>query len=220
MTIGRRFTAAMPFAQLLGFAPRAAEGDEEKDNARRAEGGDDGDGGDKDDPKGRKAKKSQDDDLEGEDDDKKSRKAKGEGDDKDNKDDKNDAKGGKAKRAGGDDDEPDAEDGDDQDDPKSSKAAVAKERARCAQIMAHGLKSGNAEQAGVFAFDTNMSAAAAISALNAAGSVSGRGGNLKDRMAAANVTNVGAGGEGGGESSSLSPIAQQIIAAAARAKPL
>ena len=86
--------------------------------------------------------------------------------------------------------------------------------------MAHGLKSGNAEQAGVFAFDTDMSAASAISALNAAGSVSGRGGNLKDRMAAANVTNVGAGGDVGGENSSMSPIAQKIIAAAARAKPL
>lgn len=208
-----RMTAAASFAHLLGFAKRADEGDDEKDKARRAE--EDGDDDDKDDPKGRKAKRAEEDDLEDDEDDKKARKAKGEGDDPDDKD---NAKGRKAKRDE-DEDDPDAKDEDDQDDPKSSKAAVAKERARCAQIMAHGLKSGNAEQAGVFAFDTNMTATAAINALNAAGSVSSRGGNLKDRMAAANVTNVGAGGDGGGESSSLSPIAQKIIAAAARAKP-
>ncbi|MFA7942055.1 hypothetical protein ACEK06_06280 [Pseudomonas brenneri] len=206
-----RMTAAATFAHLLGFAKHADEGDDEKDEARRAEEDDD-----KDDPKGRKAKRAEDDDLEDDDDDKQARKAKGEGDDPDDED---DPKGRKAKRAESDDDDPDAEDDDEQDDPKSSKAAVAKERARCARIMAHGLKSGNAEQAGVFAFDTNMTAAAAINALNAAGSVSGRGGNLKDRMAAANVKNVGAGGDGGGESSNLSPIAQKIIAAAARAKP-
>lgn len=209
-----RMTAAATFAHLLGFAKHAEEGDDEKDKARRAEDG--GDDDDKDDPKGRKAKRAEDDDLEDDDDDKKARKAKGEGDDPDDKD---DPKGRKAKRADGDDDDPDAEDDDDQDSPKSSKAAVAKERARCAQIMAHGLKSGNAEQAGVFAFDTNMSAASAISALNAAGSVSGRGGNLKERMAAARVPNAGAGGDGGVESSNMSPIAQKIIAAAARAKP-
>lgn len=209
-----RMTAAATFAHLLGFAKHAEEGDDEKDKARRAEEG--GDDDDKDDPKGRKAKRAEDDDLEDDDDDKKARKAKGEGDDPDDKD---DPKGRKAKRAEGDDDDPDAEDDDDQDSPKSSKAAVAKERARCAQIMAHGLKSGNAEQAGVFAFDTNMSAASAISALNAAGSVSGRGGNLKERMAAARVPNAGAGGDDGVESSNMSPIAQKIIAAAARAKP-
>lgn len=210
-----RMTAAATFAHLLGFAKHADEGDDEKDKARRAE-EDDGDD-DKEDPKGRKAKRAEEDDLEDDEDDKKARKAKGEKDDPDDKSD--DPKGRKAKRAEDDDDESEAEDNDDQDDPKSSKAAVAKERARCAQIMAHGLKSGNAEQAGVFAFDTNMSAAAAISALNAAGSVSGRGSKLKDRMAAADVPNVGAGGDGGVESSNMSPIAQKIIAAAARAKP-
>lgn len=209
-----RMTAAATFAHLLGFAKHAEDSDDEKDKARRAEDG--GDDDDKDDPKGSKAKRAEDDDLEDDDDDKKARKAKGEGDDPDDKD---DPKGRKAKRAEGDDDDPDAEDDDDQGGPKSIKAAVAKERARCAQIMAHGLNSGNAEQAGVFAFDTNMTATAAINALNAAGSVSGRGGNLKERMAAANVKNVGAGGDGSGESSSLSPIAQKIIAAAARAKP-
>ncbi len=210
-----RMTAAATFAHLLGFAKHADEGDDEKDKARRAE-EDDGDD-DKEDPKGRKAKRAEEDDLEDDEDDKKARKAKGEKDDPDDKSD--DPKGRKAKRAEDDDDESEVEDNDDQDDPKSSKAAVAKERARCAQIMAHGLKSGNAEQAGVFAFDTNMPAAAAISALNAAGSVSGRGSKLKDRMAAADVPNVGAGGDGGVESSNMSPIAQKIIAAAARAKP-
>lgn len=209
-----RMTAAATFAHLLGFAKRADEEDDDKDKVRRAEESDDDD--DKDEEKSRKAKRAEEDDLEDDEDDKKARKAKGEDDDPDDKD---DVKVRKAKRAeSDDDDDPDAEEDDDQDDPKSTKAAVAKERARCAQIMAHGLKSGNAEQAGVFAFDTNMTASAAISALNAAGSISGRGGNLKDRMASARIPNAGAGADGG-EPSNLSSIAQKIIAAAARAKP-
>ncbi|MEI6542127.1 MAG: hypothetical protein WCL60_01310 [Methylococcales bacterium] len=60
-----------------------------------------------------------------------------------------------------------------EDDDKAKKAVKA-ERQRCARIIAHGIKTSNIEQAGVFAFDTDMPASAAISALNAAGSVSAR----------------------------------------------
>ncbi|WP_148058583.1 hypothetical protein [Pseudomonas frederiksbergensis] len=204
MTIRKRLSAAMPFAQLLGFNPRADEGDDE-DKSKRAKG--EGDDPDKDDDtedgkvKGKKAENDKDDDKDGDDGDAKG--AKGEGDDPD----KDDAKGRKAKRAEDDDEE-----------TASNQAVVSQERARCAQIVAHGFKAGSPEQACVFAFDTNMSADAAISAINAAGAVGGKGGNFKDRMAAAKVQNVGAGG-GDDLPADVSPVAQQIIAAAARAQP-
>lgn len=212
MTIRNRLSAAMPFAQLLGFHPRADEGDDE-DKTKRAKG--EGDEPDKDDDtQGKKAKgkNAENDEDDKDDDDGGAKGAKGDGDDRD----KDDAKGRKAKRADDDSDDVDAEDDDDE--PTSKQAVVSQERARCAQIVAHGFKAGSPEQACVFAFDTNMSAAAAISAINAAGVVGGKGGSFKDRMAAAKVQNVGAGG-GNDLPADVSPVAQQIIAAAARAQP-
>ena len=157
-----------------------------------------------------------------EDDDEKSKRARrAEEDDdenlEDDEDDK-DAKGRKAKgkRAEEDDDE-NLEDDEDDKSAKSKKAIVASERVRCARIVAHGLKAGNAEQACVFAFDTNMSATSAISALNAAGAAGGRGGGLAERMKNAKVPNAGAGG-GDELPAGASPVAQRIIAAAARAQ--
>lgn len=212
MTIRNRLSAAMPFAQLLGFHPRADEGDDE-DKSKRAKG--EGDEPDKDDDtQGKKAKgkKAENDEDDKDDGDGGAKGAKGEGDDQD----KGDAKGRKAKRADDDSDDPDAEDDDDK--ATSKQAIVSQERARCAQIVAHGFKAGSPEQACVFAFDTSMSADAAISAINAAGVVGGKGGSFKDRMAAAKVQNVGAGG-GDDLPADVSPVAQQIIAAAARAQP-
>lgn len=212
MTIRNRLSAAMPFAQLLGFHPRADEGDDE-DRSKRAKG--EGDEPDKDDDtQGKKAKgkKAENDEDDKDDVDGGAKGAKGEGDDPD----KDDAKGRKAKRADDDSDDPDAEDDDDK--ATSKQAIVSQERARCAQIVAHGFKAGSPEQACVFAFDTSMSADAAISAINAAGVVGGKGGSFKDRMAAAKVQNVGAGG-GDDLPADVSPVAQQIIAAAARAQP-
>lgn len=211
MTIRNRLSAAMPFAQLLGFHPRADEGDDE-DKSKRAKG--EGDDPDKDDDtqgkkaKGKKAENDEDDKDDGDGD---AKGTKGEGDDPD----KDDAKGRKAKRADDDSEDPDAED---DDETASKQAIVSQERARCAQIVAHGFKAGSPEQACVFAFDTGMSADAAISAINAAGVVGGKGGSFKDRMAAAKVQNVGAGG-GDDLPADVSPVAQQIIAAAARAQP-
>lgn len=209
MTIRNRLSAAMPFAQLLGFHPRADEGDDEE-KSKRAKG--EGDDPDKDDDtQGKKAKgKKAENDKDDKDDDDGG--AKGAKDDGDNPD-KDDAKGRKAKRA---DDDSDANDDDEE--TASKQAIVSQERARCAQIVAHGFKAGSPEQACVFAFDTGMSADAAISAINAAGVVGGKGGSFKDRMAAAKVQNVGAGG-GDDLPADVSPVAQQIIAAAARAQP-
>lgn len=209
MTIRSRISASMPFAHLLGLSPRAAEGDEDEDKekskrARRAE-----EEGDDKDSKGKRAEEGDDEDkdLEGDDD----------------KDDK-DAKGRKAKGKRSEEDDDDGIEGDDdsegEDEPKdakSRKAVVANERVRCARIVAHGLKSGNVEQACVFAFDTSMSASAAISALSVAGAAGGRGGSLAERMKNAKVPNAGAGG-GGDLPGNASPIAQQIIAAHTRAQ--
>lgn len=210
MTIRNRLSAAMPFAQLLGFHPRADEGDDE-DKSKRAKG--EGDEPDKDDDtQGKKAKGKKAEDDKEDDGDKDAKGAKVEDDDQD----KEGAKGRKAKRADDDSDDSDAEDDDEE--TASKQAIVSQERARCAQIVAHGFKAGSPEQACVFAFDTGMSADAAISAINAAGVVGGKGGSFKDRMAAAKVQNVGAGG-GDDLPADVSPVAQQIIAAAARAQP-
>lgn len=208
MTIRNRLSAAMPFAQLLGFHPSAEEGDD-KDKSKRAKG--EGDDPDKDDDtKGQKAKgkKAEDDN----DEDYGDKGTKGEGEDPD----KDDAKGRKAKRGDDDSGDPDAEDDDEE--TASKQAIVSQERTRCAQIVAHGFKTGSPEQACVFAFDTGMSADAAISAINAAGAVGGKGGSFKDRMDAAKIKNVESDG-GDDLPAGVTPVAQQIIAAAARAQP-
>jgi len=117
--------------------------------------------------------------------------------------------------AEGDEDEPGAE-GDEPDDAdeetdSAKKAARAAERARCARIIAHGIKIGAVRQAGVFAFDTKMSSKAAIAALNA-GRADARPARpksgLTSRMNTLHVPNPGAGGAGGEMS-----LAQKIIMA-------
>ncbi len=188
-----------PFAHLLGLAPKAEEEDEKtrKAKGKRAE---------DDEPKGKKAEEDdqgpdaeEDDQEPGEDDEPKGKKAKG-------------------KRAE-EDDEPDAEE-DEEDEPKGTRAAVAADRARCATIVAHGLKSGSVEQACVFAFDTNMSAASAISAMNAASAVSGsragRGG-LRERMGGSAVPPVG-GDDAPSKPAGMSDTAAAIVRAAERAQ--
>ncbi len=87
--------------------------------------------------------------------------------------------------------EPDAED---ESDDEKAKAVRQSERVRCAQIIAHGLKSGNVNQAAVLAFDTGLSASQAISTMNASKvdqKVSGLGGRM------AGVANHNIGGSAG-----------------------
>jgi len=107
-----------------------------------------------------------------------------------------------------------SEDGDD-DDKKDDKekAARAQERTRCARIIAHGVKIGAVNQAGVFAFDTTMSAASAISALNAGRADAGTAAkkpSLTERMAGARTPNPGA--SAGGSGAQLT-VAEQIVLA-------
>ena len=92
----------------------------------------------------------------------------------------------------------------------SSCSARAAERARCARIVAHGLRLGVVRQAAVFAFDTGMSSKAAVAALDAgrADQTPPARRGLSERMQATTVPNPGSGG-GGGQMT----LAQKIVAA-------
>ena len=118
-----------------------------------------------------------------------------------------DKKGKKAKKAEDEDEDPDDEDGD------KEKAARSAERARCAKIIAFGIQSGCVAQAGVFAFDTSMSARAAIAALKA-GKIDGRRGALGERMSQIRMPILGDGGAI--PEASARSVAAAIIAAGAK----
>lgn len=69
-----------------------------------------------------------------------------------------------------------------------AKTAEANANRRAATIIAHGIKLNNVEAAGVFAFDTDMSAEAAVAALDAVGEKPSKPTpreSLAERMAAA-----------------------------------
>lgn len=120
-----------------------------------------------------------------------------------------------AKRAEGGDSTGNGED----DEDEKAKAARGAERARCAAIIAHGVKEGCVRQAGVFAFDTDLSAAAAIAAINA-GRLDGgaQRGGLAGRMSAVATPNPGAGGGQSADPSSPKAVADRVIAAAKKAR--
>ena len=166
-----------------------AEDDEEARKAKRAD-DDDGEG----DEEARKAKRAEDGD-DGDEEGKKSRKAK------------------KAKKAAD-----DGDDGDEEDDSKA-KSAVRRDRARCASIVAHGIKAGRVRQACVMAFDTELSARAAIASIDASieDAAKPRNADLSSRMAAADVPRVGS-EAGAAAPAGMSPVAAAIIAAGEKAR--
>ena len=198
---------AASFASLMGYGPKGsrAEDDEEKKGAkgRRAE--------EDDDAKGNRAEDDEKDRAEDEgdgDDEKKGKRAKGKAK---GADDDGDDGGTDAKADDEEDDDAAEEDGDEKKDAKSKRAASA-ERKRCARIVAHGFKCGRPEQAAVFAFDTGMSSASAIAALNAAASFGGaapKAAGMRERMSAEQpVERVAAKG-----ASANANLAAQILAA-------
>ena len=169
-----KLASAASFAHLLGLAAAKAEDEEDKDKAKRAE----------EDDKQRDDESDEDYAKRMEEKDKEDEEARAEEveSDEEDEDDKGDAKKAKkAKKA--------EDDGDD--DGESAKA----ERARCAQIIAHGIAHGCVRQAGVFAFDTDMTAAQAIRALEAS-TADGRTRTtgLRERMTGVKVPNVGVNG--------------------------
>lgn len=196
-----KMASAMPFAHFLGLAPGASsaraeedderkqrEGESDEDYAKRMEELDDKEEKDKESKSG-KAEGDDPDDADAEDEDME------DGDDEDSKDDKE-----TGKRAG------------------RAKGARQRERARCAAIVAAGIKAGAVNQACVFAFDTTMTSKQAIAALRASAldKPKGRAG-LADRMAGVKVPTATPQGEAP-PASDAKAIAARAIAAAARAR--
>lgn len=100
------------------------------------------------------------------------------------------------------------DDEDDEDDEKTTKRAVHAERQRCSRIIAHGISVGAVRQAGIFAFDTDMSAKTAIAAIDASRADAPRSRNLADRMAGVATPNPGSGATG-----AQLTVAEQIVLA-------
>ena len=200
MKLKNKLAAVVPFAHLLGIRAESETDDtgeeKKKDEAKSA----------------KWAKEAETDDE---------RKQKdGESDDDyakrmekmDEEDDKK-AKGEKAE-----DDDASADEG-----SEEAKAARQVERARCAKIIAHGIKNGCVNQAGVFAFDTTMSVNQAIGALSASKLDGGaKGPGLGQRMATVGVVRVGADAPASHDPSdpqaASKAMADRIIASAAKAR--
>ncbi|WP_310630816.1 hypothetical protein [Paraburkholderia sp.] len=113
-------------------------------------------------------------------------------------------------------DDADAEDDGDDETDDAKKAARAAERTRCARIIAHGIATGQTEQAAALAFNTKLSSAAAAEVLSA-GKVAAVQGNarfasrpsLDERMAHARPTNPG----NGAPAAAAPTMAEQILMA-------
>jgi len=170
-----KIAGAMSFAHLLGLASAKAEDDQDKKDDEKAKRADEEDGdaqredeSDEDYAKRMDAKEKDDEDEKAEGDDPEKK------DDEEGDDDEKDVK--KSKRA--------------QDDEKVRKA----ERARCAEILAHGIAQGCVRQAGVFAFDADMTPSQAIKALQACAQDGTRPNGLRERMTSVRIPNVGADG--------------------------
>ena len=118
-----------------------------------------------------------------------------------------------------------AEGGDDGDNPDEKKddeaKAVKAERARCAKIVAHGLKNNCAFQAATLAFDTGLSANEAIATMKAS-QLDGRaaGGGLGSRMATVATPSLGSGSQAQNNSGKSRDqlAAESIVKAAAAAR--
>jgi hypothetical protein len=111
------------------------------------------------------------------------------------------------------------EDDDKDKDDEKAKAARA-ERRRCARIIAHGIKTGAVEQAGVLAFDSDLTASAAVATLDAMAAVSpgahGRG-RLGQRMGTVPEPKVGNGGSGAPGADTAEGLAAAMVGAYGKA---
>lgn len=208
----RMAAAALSFAHLIGL--KRAEEDEDK-KARRAEEGDE-------DPDKKDARADEED---GDGDENMQSKRAEDGDEKDDEDgDEEGKKARKAKAEDDDEDKADEEDGDKKSKASSVRLAVRRERARCAQIIAHGIATGRVRQAGVLAFDSELSVKAAKTMLDAGDADSPMikaesvfAGSLSQRMASANIQHVGA-DAGGNAPAGMTKVAAAIIAAGEKAR--
>ncbi|MEX3961033.1 hypothetical protein AB4Y42_02265 [Paraburkholderia sp. EG286B] len=176
-----KLASAMPFAHMLGLPAAAAPRAEEEDDDRKRL-----DGESDDDYAKRMEEKDKEDEARKAEEEKKKDEAKAKGEDEDDEE-------GDAKADADEDEESDKRSG-------RAKGARQRERVRCARIMAAGIATGRVKQAGVFAFDTSLSASQAIAALNAsaldqaAQPAASRSTGLRERMSGTRLPNPGADG--------------------------
>ena len=102
-------------------------------------------------------------------------------------------------------------------------SAILAERSRCAKIIAHGIKMGKVEMAGVFAFDTDMTAEAAITAITAGSSfetatAKSSEGSLASRMAKLALPVVKSESAASSDVPDSTKLAAQIVAAGKKAR--
>jgi hypothetical protein len=212
-----KLASAMPFAHYLGLGTSAAAAAEEDEDRKQKEGESDED----------YAKR-----MEEMDEEESARKAEEEKKEEEAKraeeEKRKEEEAKKAKRAE-DENDVDGDDADMEDDEEEGKragratGARQRERVRCARIVAEGIKTGRVKQACVFAFDSQLTSAQAIAALNAAAldeAPKARTTGLRERMSAVQVANPGT-NAGAAASSSADPskaAADRIIAAGERAR--
>jgi hypothetical protein len=206
-----KLASAMPFAHYLGLA--RAEESTEDDERKQREGESDDEYAkrmEEMDEKEEEARRAEEEEKE------KARKAEEEEREKAKKakkaEDENDVDG----------DDADMEE-DEEDDKREGRAKGARqrERIRCARIVAEGIRLGRTKQACVFAFDSTLSSAAAIAALNAAAldataQPAARRPSIDERMSKVVTPNPGA---NSGRAPSADPsknLADRIVAAGER----
>lgn len=182
-----RIAAAMPFAQLLGLSKKAD--DDEKEKQKKARGAEDDASAEEEEGED-EAARAEEDDGGSDDGDMASEHAEEEdGDDGDGKEkEKGKGKSRKTKSKG-----EAAEDKDEEgdDDEKSARSAVRRDRARTAEIIAHGQATGRIHQATAAArYGISVKVAKAILDAGDFDQPGARTETLADRMAASNVTNV------------------------------
>lgn len=211
-----KLASAMPFAHYLGLSAARAEDDNDDERKQR-------DGESDDDYAKRmeemdeeeKARKAEEEEKE------RARKAEEEEKEREAK------RAKKAKRAEDDEDDADMEDeSDDEEEGKRAgraQGARQRERIRCARILAAGVKGGRVNQACVFAFDSALTAAAAVAALNAADldapkQTASRGSRLSERMSAVQTPNPGANSSAAPSADPAKALADRIVAVAERVR--
>lgn len=208
-----KLASAMPFAHYLGLS--AARAEDEDDERKQREGESDEDYAKRmeemDDEEARKAEEER----------KKEEEAKRAEEERKREED--------ARRAEEEEDDADADEEDKKDDKEEgkragrAKGARQRERIRCAKIVAAGIKAGRVNQACVFAFDSNLTASAAVAALNAAAldapkQTASRGSRLTERMSSVQTPNPGANSGRAPSADPAKAMADRIVAVAERVR--
>lgn len=206
-----KLASAMPFAHYLGLSAARAEEEDEERKQREDE---------SDEDYAKRMEEMDEEEAKAEEERKKEEEAKRAEEEERKREEE-------ARRAEEEEDDVEAEEEDRKEDKEEgkragrAKGARQRERIRCARILAAGIKAGRVNQACVFAFDSNLTASAAVAALNAAALDAphqpvARGSRLSERMNSMQTPNPGA---NSGRAPSANPaknLADRIVAAGER----